>query len=69
MLRVDGLECNNEELSYCLKYYRKHKKEFKQFENNHLALQEFLSELVREYRVNYGYRVPVKNRLKFGDKK
>lgn len=65
MLRVDGLEVNQNEITYVLKYYKKHKKDFKQYKDDKIALQGFLSDIVRQYREDYGYTVSIKNRLRF----
>lgn len=69
MLLVDGLEVNQNEITYVLKYYIKHKKEFRQFKDNKLALQGYLIDIVRQYREDYGYTVPIKNRLRFEHEK
>lgn len=64
MLKVDNLEVTSDEFRFVLKYYRKHKKEFYAYRNDNIALLNYLSDLVRDYRLKYGYKPPIRVRVK-----
>jgi len=60
MLKVDNLEVTPDEFRFVLKYYRKHKKEFYAYKDDNIALLNYLSDLVRDYRLKYGYRQSIR---------
>ena len=64
-LKVDGLECNKEEIKYVLKYFKHHKKEFEPYKDDNVKLHDYLCELIRAYRYNYGYHEDINKRLRF----